>query len=213
MSIQAHHLARRYGRHWALRGISLTIQRGESVFLRGANGAGKTTLLRVLSTALQPSQGTLCLFGLDAQTHYHEIRQRLALITHHTHLYEALTAHENLVLLKNYGLILSTQELQSALARVNLKKHAHRPVSEFSAGMRRRLGLARMLLQKPELVLLDEPFGQLDVDGVQLQEEIITDFKQRGVTIIMSTHDHDRGYALCDRELWLDGGILRGATP
>src|SRR5690606_10012853 len=148
---------------------SFHIPAGRITLLTGPNGAGKTTLLRLLSTALTPTRGELRLFGQPAFPHPEPLRRRLALMTHHSHLYDDLSALENLqVVAQLTGR--STSAIPSLLERVGLGRDMHRPVRDYSAGMKRRLCLGRVLLREPELALLDEPFGQLDPAGVELME-------------------------------------------
>jgi heme exporter protein A len=101
--------------------------------------------------------------------------------------------------------------LDEVLERVGLSQAANRPTRTYSAGMKRRVGLARVLLKKPELILLDEPFGQLDPDGVALMESVIGDFKAKGATLLVSTHDIERGLALADARFARDRGQPKGA--
>lgn len=180
------------------------------ILLTGENGAGKTTLLRILATALRPSRGSLELFGMDAVTHQASLRGRLALMTHHHHLYEALSARENLELTVRLSGRGALTAIPGHLDEVGLAAVASLPVGTYSAGMKRRLGLAKLLLTAPELALLDEPFGQLDPGGVQLMEDVVRRLKARGATVVMSTHDIARGEALCDAHLRLAGGRQQG---
>lgn len=198
-AIHLENIALRIMGRWVMSRVHATVASGEQVLLTGANGAGKTTLLRLIATALRPTRGSVALFGLSPDATRRTARSRLALMTHHHYFYEPLTAAQNLALVGQL-----TGHTDGALQRrlledVGLGGHAHRPVEAFSAGMKRRLALARIHLCEPELVLLDEPFGQLDPDGVTLMTEAIGAFAARGVTVVMATHDVARGRALCTR--------------
>jgi heme exporter protein A len=207
-------VSKRYGSHWALVRLSLAIPAQSAVLLTGPNGAGKTTLLRLLATALKPTRGTLRLFGAPADEHLESVRARLGLVTHKSHLYDDLSAQENLQLVARLAPRVAANRIPALLERVGLGARAHSAVRTFSAGMQRRLCLARVLLREPELVLLDEPFSQLDPEGVALVAEIIGELKRRGVTLVLSTHDIDRGLALCDLHLHLERGhALRRLEP
>jgi heme exporter protein A len=199
-------ISKRYGRLWALARLSAEIPSGKAVLLTGENGAGKTTLLRVLSTAIKPTLGSLNLFGKDAWQNLAGVRSRLGIITHQNHLYDALTAGENLALVGRLTGHLDVELNKRLLERVSLTEHAGRAVGTYSAGMKRRLCFARLLLRDPEFVLLDEPFGQLDPKGVGLVEEIVEELKEAGKTIVMSTHDIERGQRHCDLHLKITGG-------
>lgn len=200
-------VSKRFANRWALARVTCDIPAGASVLLTGENGAGKTTFLRILATVLQPTVGEVELFGQRVRDDIEAVRVRLALLTHHNHLYEALSPFENLQLVARLR-GLEARSIESVLERVGLSQHAYRPVVGFSAGMRRRVCIARLLLHRPELVLLDEPFTQLDPGGVILMEDIIRELHQSGSTLVIATHDIDRGLALCDRHLVLTGGRL-----
>jgi heme exporter protein A len=201
-----HNVSRRYGRRWALVRVSYEVPAGSAVLLSGGNGAGKTTLLRVLATALKPTRGTLEIFGQPASQQTEVLRPRIGLVTHDSHLYEDLSAAENLYLACTLKPDLERARVPGLLERVGLAGRAHSAVRTFSAGMRRRLCIARLLLRQPDLVLLDEPFGQLDPEGVTLTEQIIGELREARTTLVIATHDIDRGRALCDRRLHLAAG-------
>ncbi len=203
-------LSRRYGRRWALADVSLSVPRGSVVMLAGRNGSGKSTLLRVLATALRPDQGQARVAGRDVARERDSVRRQVALLGHNSFLYEALSAHENLELTAR----LAGRRLDPAvIARVGLAERAHEPVMGFSAGMRKRLSLARVLLQDKPIVLLDEPYGELDPPGFELLDGVIGELSRRGVTVIVATHLVERGRQLCERALLLDEGRLAWSGP
>lgn len=203
-------VSRRYGKRWALIRASLEVPTGSAVLLTGENGAGKTTMLRVLATALSPTRGHLELLGMPVNGNREAIRSRIGLVTHTSHLYQDLSALENLRLISRFRPDADAARIPSILERIGLDQRADSPVRTYSAGMQRRLCMGRVLLRQPELVLLDEPFGQLDPEGVALVEAIIRELKDSGVTLVMSTHDVDRGRAICDHHIHMSRGRLRG---
>jgi heme ABC exporter ATP-binding subunit CcmA len=182
--------------------------------LAGRNGSGKSTLLRVLSTLLRPDRGQLLLLGRDPGQDAEEVRRRTALLGHRSFLYEPLTALENLEL---WARLMGKEEGGPALAdrlnEVGLGERAHDPVAGFSAGMRQRLALARMLLKDAELVLLDEPYGHLDPPGFRLVDGLLEKLRAQGRTVLVATHLLARGRELCDRALLLEAGRLAFAGP
>jgi heme exporter protein A len=213
-AIRIKDLSKRYGQRWALIRLNLEIPTGRAVLLTGENGAGKTTLLRIIATALRPTHGRLEIFGDEAFQSLESIRTRIGLITHQSYLYDDLSAHENLVLAQRLTGRPDATERQNVLASLSLSAHADRPVRTFSAGMKRRLCVARMLLRQPDLVLLDEPFGQLDPGGVGLMENVIRTLREQKRTLVVATHDIERGRALCDWHLDLHAGrIARSLEP
>jgi len=197
LAIDASHLARRYGRRWAVADVSFQLHRGKVMMVAGRNGSGKTTLLRILSTAIRPDRGKATVAGFDLKQR-EEIRRQSALLAHHSYLYESLSARENLSLV--------SRDTGDVLARVGLAGRADDPVSTFSAGMRKRLSFARVLLQKPSIVFLDEPFGQLDPEGFALIEQVVGELKAAGATVVIATHQVDRVARFADQQLALESG-------
>lgn len=206
-AVEASGVCRRYGRRWALVDVDLTVPQGSSLLVAGRNGAGKSTLFRVLSTLLRPDRGTTRLLGHDPGRDLLAARRRVALLSHHTNHYEALTALENLAVGARFLRRPSDRaSLLASLAEVGLAERADDPVMTFSAGMRKRLTLARTLLQRAQIVFLDEPYGELDPPGFRLVDRVIEQLRARGATVLIATHLLERGAALCERGLVLDGG-------
>lgn len=211
-AFELHDVSRRYGRRWALARLSFTLQRGRSLLLTGHNGSGKTTLLKVLSTTLRPTVGKARVLGHDVVDDVHLVRERVALLSHASYLYEDLSARQNLHLLAQLlGLPDAKATTDATLVRVGLGARADTPVRQFSAGMRKRLAIARLLLKKPDLALLDEPFGELDPAGIAQMEGFIRELLQGGTTIVLATHLIEQGESLCQERLHLHEG--RVAQP
>ena len=203
--IRADGLCRRQGQRWVLVHVNFELQAGKALLLAGGNGAGKSTLLRLISTLTPPSQGDLQLFGVSVRKARRPQRARIGLLGHDNQLYSELTPDDHLRLWAR----LSHKTLpDDLLDRVGLNDRRHDAVRTFSAGMCKRLALARILLLDPDLVLLDEPFGQLDAAGVLLMQRAITDWRNAGKTVVLATHMLERGKPLCDRALLLAHGRL-----
>jgi heme exporter protein A len=214
IAARLNNVSKRYGRRWALVRLSAEIPRNKAVLLTGPNGAGKTTLLRVIATGLKPTRGTLELFGLSVRDNLEEVRRRIGLATHQNHLYNDLSAEENLRLVARFSRGVDSKRIPEVLEQIGLAGRRDSPVGHFSAGMKRRLCLGRILLRQPDLVLLDEPFTQLDPEGVELVANVIRDLKERNVTLIVSTHDVDRGLALCDVHMrMIEGHVVGDIEP
>ena len=214
LAIEATGLCRRYGRRWALVDVSFEVSPGTVVMVTGRNGSGKSTLLRVLSTAIRADRGTARVAGHDIRTALPEVRHRVALLSHHSHLYEALSAFENLSVAARFlGRDARREALLPLLDEVGLADRADDAVATYSAGMRKRLSLARTLLQQPSVVFLDEPYGQLDPPGFRLVDGLLERFRRAGATVLMATHLLERGSALCDLGLVLEEGRLRWSGP
>lgn len=207
LAIDANAISRRFGRRWALVDVSLQLARGEVLMLAGHNGSGKTTLLRVLSTVLRPDHGTASVAGFDVVKQRDALRPKIALLSHQSYLYESLSARENLDLVTQFRGMPAGAAVD-ALAKVGLGERADDAVGTFSAGMRKRLSFARVLLQDPEVVFLDEPYGQLDPAGFVLVDDVIADLKRRGVTIVVATHQLEHVQSYADRQITLDHGRI-----
>jgi heme exporter protein A len=159
----------------------------------------------VLSTAIRPHRGSVTIDGWDLTRHRDDIRKSVALLTHASYLYEPLTGLENLRIFADH-LGKSRAGLMPLLERVGLATRANDPVSAYSAGMRKRLSFARVLLQEPRVVMLDEPYGQLDPEGFALVDEVVCELRERGATVLMATHQIERGTKLCDAAVFLEAG-------
>jgi heme exporter protein A len=208
-AVLATDLARLFAASPALVDVSIEIGAGRVVVLRGPNGAGKTTLLRILATAIRPSLGSALVDGLDVVRHADQIRPRIAYLAHATGLYDDLTAAENL---RFAATMLGTQDraerVRRAIEDVGLAARADERVATFSAGMRRRLALGRILLGSPSLVLLDEPYAALDGDGMALVDDLLDAWRAAGVTVLVASHATDRLADRCDGWVRLDAGIV-----
>jgi len=202
-------LRKRFARTWALRGVSFTVQPGEIIALLGANGSGKSTLLRLLATAARPSSGELSLFGQDPRARADTIRARIGVLGHASGLYGELTARENLHFAATmYGTTLSPEACEARLNAVGLAHAAGARVRTYSQGMVQRLSLLRSTLHDPELLLLDEPYTALDVNGLGIVDRVLTDVRAAGKSALMATHLVERSLRLCDRAIVLAGGAI-----
>jgi heme exporter protein A len=207
--LSARGLRKSYGRHLVLDGIDLDVRRGEGVALLGANGAGKTTLLRVVATLVRPTGGRVFVAGADVTRDPESARRHLGFLGHGSWLYEDLTALENLRFWATLGgHAAAASALRDALGAVDLDRARDERVRTFSAGMRRRLALARLVLGRPQVLLLDEPFTGLDQQGAKWLEEYLEAFKSKGGGLVMSTHSFGRGFGVADRALILADGQL-----
>ena len=200
-------VTRVFGIQPALIRVDLVIERGQTILIRGPNGAGKTTLLRVIATALSPTFGSGSVLGFDLFAGREEIRGRTELLGHRTRLYEDLTAHENLrFVCALHGL--DPAGIAGALDEVGLADVAGERVRSYSQGMRQRVAVARVLLRRPDLLLLDEPYAGLDEAAKDVVDRTIEAARAEGRTAILATHDPTRGGA-ASRTLHMDGGRIR----
>ena len=204
--VEARQITKRYGRTWALKRVDMTVARGELVCLLGPNGSGKSTLLRVISTATRPTFGTLRVLGRNNRARG-DIVSRLGVLAPSTYLYGELTARENLRFAASmYGISVDGEGLEAAMASVGLAHVADEEVRTFSSGMRKRLSLARATLHDPDLVLLDEPYAALDVEGVAWVDRFVDRLRSSRKTALIATHKHARAGDICDRAV----GLVKG---
>jgi heme exporter protein A len=209
--IETRDLARLFRRSPALAGLSVRVGAGTAIAVLGPNGAGKTTLLRILATALRPSFGAAAVDGIDVAERPEEVRPRVALLSHATGLYDDLTAAENLAFAAALMRVPAPDRpgrVTSALDRVGLATERASRVGQFSAGMRRRLALGRILLGHPRLVLLDEPYAALDAGGMALVDELLAEWRRNGATLLVATHAAERLEPLIDGWMRLEQGLL-----
>jgi heme ABC exporter ATP-binding subunit CcmA len=203
-AVRAAAVVQRFGRHVALGPLDLELAAGERLAVLGGNGAGKTTLLRMLATAARPASGFLELLGLDAIRQRERLRARIGYLGHQVGLYPALTALENLeffAVLHGVG----RSAAEEALALVRLASLAGTRAERLSRGQSQRLALARAVLHRPEVLVLDEPDASLDAEGRGLLRELC-----EGRTVVMATHDAALAKELCDRALLLKAGRAAG---
>ena len=213
-------LTKVFGRTLALDAVDLQVDPGEVVALLGPNGAGKTTLLKLLATAIKPTAGGGRVLGLDLLKGRDGIRRRIGMISHNHHLYEDLTAEENLRFAATmHGMRTDAGPILKALGEVGLESQARWKVRTFSTGMKRRLVIGKMLLFEPELLFLDEPHNTLDQAAIALLNGYVASVTGRGGAAVVATHNLSRAYGMADRfVLMRDGAVAcrlgkAGLTP
>ena len=191
-----------------LSGVDLELQPSSLTVLVGANGAGKTSLLRLLAGLVGLSAGEGWVLGLDlASVDRRQIRRRVGWLGHEGSFYDDLSVAENLTFAAK-ALGRPTDELTTVLDRVELTARRDIAAKQLSAGQRRRLGLAWLLLRRPELWLLDEPYASLDDEGRTFFDALLGDVVERGATVVVSAHDPLRSARLRPRTLVMAGGRI-----
>jgi heme ABC exporter ATP-binding subunit CcmA len=213
--VEARGLVRRYGACAALDGVDLALGQGEFVLLLGPNGAGKSTLLRLVAMLQTPTAGSLRLWGSEpAGPGAAALRRRIGLLAHHGFLYDHLTAAENLAFYgRLYGLTMDAAGTRKALAEVGLETRRDDRVRTFSRGMQQRLALARTLLHRPEILLLDEPFTGLDRQGAGMLQAMLEAHLGQGRSGFLVTHDFVPALPLATRVVVLVDGRVALDRP
>ena len=206
-AIDARGLGKRFGIRWVLRGVTFSVGRGEVAALLGPNGSGKSTVLRVLGTLLRPNAGAATVNGLDIVREAASVRGQIGYLAHAPGLYDDLTAQENLLFAADM-LGLPRGSVDGNLERAGLGEVAGSRVRGFSAGMQRRLALARLIMRSPSVLLLDEPYANLDEDGIKLMNSVIRDVIASGGAALLALHELSPARAILDRTLTLTEGRI-----
>jgi heme exporter protein A len=214
IAIRGLDLGKSFGHYRVFEDLSFEVAAGECYALLGPNGAGKTTLLRVLATLSRPSAGRFEILGHDGVAERETVRSALLLLAHGSYLYDELNANENLRFsLALRGLAPTDRALKLALDRVAIGAFADLKIRYYSAGMKKRLAIAKAMLVRPSVLLLDEPYTSLDESGMQLMNQYLRDSAKDGATVLMTTHDRSRSAEVAHRAGLLDKGRLRPLTP
>jgi lipooligosaccharide transport system ATP-binding protein len=215
--IRARGLTKRFGTFTAVDGIDFDLHRGEAFGFLGPNGAGKSSTMRMIGCVSPPSAGELSILGLDPVADGPAIRARLGVVPQEDTLDVELTVRENLLIYGRYfGLPRAVIRERTArlLDFVQLADRQDDRVEPLSGGMKRRLTIARSLINEPEIMLLDEPTTGLDPQARHVVWDRLFRLKQQGVTLVLTTHYMDEAEQLCDRLVVMDAGkIAAGGSP
>lgn len=208
IAIETRRLGKTFGRQTVFKDVDLTVAEGEAVALCGANGAGKTTLLRCLAGVVRPSQGEVRWHGRPSAGSM-AARRHVGWLGHESLLYPRLTLQENLLFAaRMHGMNDARAVADRWLRGIGLARAADRVPSQVSRGMRQRVALARALIHQPTILLLDEPFSGLDLQGIQWLLELLSALTAKGCTLCFATHDPQITRRLADRVLMLRAGGL-----
>jgi heme ABC exporter ATP-binding subunit CcmA len=202
-------LSKSFHYHQVLNEISLEVKEGECYALFGPNGAGKTTLLRIFATLHRPSSGRFEILGRDGLRDRAGIRENLFLIGHGSYLYDDLSVVENIQFAIGIrGGKPTDHEIKLALDRVGIGAFGKLKSRHLSAGMKKRLSIAKTLLIRPKILLLDEAYASLDERGVVMLNDCIREFAKEGTAILMTTHDRSRTAEVAHRAGVIQRSVL-----
>jgi lipooligosaccharide transport system ATP-binding protein len=215
--VSARRLTKRFGERAAVAGLDLNVDRGICYGLLGPNGAGKTTTLRMIYGVTRPSSGSVHVFGLDIATHRRAVRARLGVTLQENVLVEALNCKENLVIFGRYHLLREPElsaRAEELIAFLSLDSHRDVPVRHLSGGFQRRLAIAMSLMNKPELLVLDEPTTGLDPAVRLALWSRVRELRSSGTTVLLTTHYMDEAERLCDKVgIVSEGRLIAEGSP
>ena len=203
--ITVSNLIKQFGRFAALRGVTAEFSGGKLYAILGDNGAGKTTLLRTLAGLSQPSSGDVAILGAKK---FHDVCQQVGYMAHPSLLYDEMSGMENLeYFARLYGITGSTR-CAEVIRSVGLDPELVRPVGQYSQGMRQRMSLARALLNDPKILLLDEPFSNVDVHSATEMVQLLARTRDRGTTVFVVTHQASLLEGAADEFVWMEFGQI-----
>lgn len=208
--IEARNISKQFKVHQALHDVSFTVQQGSVTGLIGPNGSGKTTLIRIMNGVLGASSGQVTINGLDTAREAEKVLAICGTLTEQSGLYENMSGRDNLIFFADvFGLKHAQERIDELVTLFELQDYQHRKVGTYSTGMKKRLGLARVLLHRPSILFLDEPTNGLDPDGIQMVLRIIRQLNQEEkMTILVSSHVLSQLSAVCDRYIFLEKGRI-----
>lgn len=207
MSIEVSNVSKVIKKRMVLQNISFQLERGNIYGFVGHNGSGKSMLFRVICGLVKPSAGTVKLFG-DVLHQDISFPKSASVILEKPGFLEHYSGFSNLKFLAAIHNQITDQDIKAAIAKVGLDPEDKRPVKAYSLGMKQKLAIAQSIMETPELILLDEPMNGLDEDSVQNVYDIINAEKQRGATILLTSHNKNDIESLCDQVYRLREGVL-----
>jgi ABC-2 type transport system ATP-binding protein len=213
ITVQA--LSKRYADVLAVNAVSFEVMPGSICALLGGNGAGKTTLLSMLLGLLLPTSGQIRVLGTDMLRHRYRVLERMNFSSPYVDLPQRLTVRENLtVYARLYGLSAASRRLESLAGQLDIERFLNRPYGTLSAGQRTRVALAKSLLNRPEVLLLDEPTASLDPDTAETIRDYLREYqRESGATLLMASHNMLEVERLCDDVIILRQGNLVDRAP
>jgi heme ABC exporter ATP-binding subunit CcmA len=207
--VKAEDVIKQFGRFAALRGVTAEFVSGRLYVILGDNGAGKTTLLRAIAGLSRPTRGTISVFETSKLK---DVRSQIGYMAHPSLLYDEMTAMENLSYFAGLYAV-DRARCREVISSVNLDPDLDRPVGQYSQGMRQRLSLARALLNDPKLLLLDEPFSNVDSRSAHEMAGLLGRLRDEGRTLLVVTHQPAVLEAVANEFVWMQSGKVSARTP
>jgi ABC-2 type transport system ATP-binding protein len=218
IAIKLDRLSREFGEVKAVDRLSLEVPSGSIFGFLGPNGAGKTTTIRMLLGLLEPSEGRAEVLGFDTQAQGEEVRMRTGALLEHPGIYEQLSAEDNLEFYARVWRIPEPERyarIKELLSHIGLWERREDPAGKWSRGMKQKLALARVLIHKPPLILLDEPTAGLDVmSATAVREDLVSLVEREGTTVFLTTHNMSEAEKLCDQVAVIrEGSLVAVGSP
>ncbi len=209
MNIKISHVSKIIKNNPVIKDISMELQSGAVYGFKGINGSGKTMLMRLISGLIRPSQGEISMNGKILGKDI-SFPNSIGVFMENPELLYAYSVFNNLKLLASIKSVASDDDIRNTLLRVGLDPDSNKKYKKYSLGMKQRLGIAAAIMEKPEIVILDEPTNSLDEDGVDLVKHIVRNEKERGALVIVSCHDEEILKGMSDEVFLLEQGRLIG---
>lgn len=208
--IEVRNITKHFGTQPALLDVSFTIQQGTVTGLIGPNGSGKTTLIRIMNGVLGADHGQVMIQGMNTSQETEKVLAICGTLTEQSGLYENMSGRDNLLFFADaFGLKQPAERIKELIELLEIQDYQHRKVGTYSTGMKKRLGLARVLLHRPSILFLDEPTNGLDPDGIQMVLRIIRQLNaEQGMTILISSHVLTQLSAVCDHYIFMEKGRI-----
>lgn len=209
MNIKISHVSKTIKNNPVIKDISMELQSGAVYGFKGINGSGKTMLMRLISGLIRPSQGEISMNGKILGKDI-SFPNSIGVFLENPAFLDAYSGFNNLKLLASIKSVASDDDIRNTLLRVGLDPNSDKKYKKYSLGMKQRLGIAAAIMEKPEIVILDEPTNSLDEDGVDLVKHIVRNEKERGALVIVSCHDEEILKGMSDEVFLLEQGRLIG---
>ena len=209
MNIKISHVSKTIKNNPVIKDISMELQSGAVYGFKGINGSGKTMLMRLISGLIRPSQGEISMNGKILGKDI-SFPNSIGVFLENPAFLDAYSGFNNLKLLASIKSVASDEDIRNTLVRVGLDPNSDKKYKKYSLGMKQRLGIAAAIMEKPEIVILDEPTNSLDEDGVDLVKHIVRNEKERGALVVVSCHDEEILKGMSDEVFLLEQGRLIG---
>lgn len=212
MSIEIKNLTKKIGSNTVLSDINLTMEAGKIYGLKGKNGSGKTMLMRVISGLITPTEGEVLIDGKKLGKDM-SFPESIGLLIENPAFLPTYSGFDNLKTIASIKGIITDEEIKDVIKRVGLDPDDKKKYKKYSLGMKQKLGIACAIMEKPDIVILDEPVNAVDEDGIKVIREVLDELKKEGKIIILACHDKEELFFLSDEIIEIDCGVIKRQYP